>query len=77
MILADAFDREVAEAAMARVQLRVQPRTWEAFRLTALEGLSGADAAARVAMEIPNVFRARSQVQKLLKEEIRAIEEAW
>ncbi len=75
--LADAFDREVAAEAMARVQLRVQPRTWEAFRLTAMEGLSGAEAAARVGMEVPTVFRAKSQVQKMLKEEVRKIEEAW
>jgi RNA polymerase sigma factor (sigma-70 family) len=75
--LSDAFDREVADEAMARVQLRVQPRTWGAFRLTALEGLSGAQAAARVGMEVPTVFRAKSQVQKMLKEEVRKIEKAW
>jgi RNA polymerase sigma factor (sigma-70 family) len=38
------FDREVLEEAMARVRLRVAPQTWEAFRLTALDGLSGAEA---------------------------------
>ena len=32
--------------AQARVRQRVEPHTWEAFRLTAMEGLSGADAAA-------------------------------
>jgi RNA polymerase sigma factor (sigma-70 family) len=36
------FDQELLEEASARVRQRVEPHTWEAFRLTALEGLSGA-----------------------------------
>src|SRR5262249_12314051 len=54
--LEEEFDQELLEQAMARVRLRVQPRTWEAFRLTALEGLSGAEAAARLDMKIAHVF---------------------
>src|SRR5262249_10498635 len=38
-------DREVLELASARVRARVKPQTWSAFRLTALEGRSGAEAA--------------------------------
>ena len=37
--------RELLEAAMNQVSQRVEPNTWEAFRLTAQEGLSGAEAA--------------------------------
>jgi RNA polymerase sigma-70 factor (ECF subfamily) len=44
--LSEQFDQEVLEEAQARVQQRVEPATWEAFRLTAVEGLSGAEAAA-------------------------------
>src|SRR5437868_5171660 len=33
--LEEEFDREVLEEALTRVQLRVTPRRWEAFRLTA------------------------------------------
>src|SRR5262245_39091603 len=36
--LEEECEREMLEAAMARVRLRVQPRTWQAFVLTALEG---------------------------------------
>jgi RNA polymerase sigma factor (sigma-70 family) len=46
--LQEAFDLEVMELAMARVQARVAPATWEAFRLTTLEELSGADVAAKL-----------------------------
>jgi RNA polymerase sigma factor (sigma-70 family) len=73
--LADAFDRELLEAAMDRVRVRVEPRTWEAFRLTALEGLAGARAAEQVGMEVATVFKAKSKVQRMLREEVRQIEQ--
>jgi RNA polymerase sigma-70 factor (ECF subfamily) len=72
--LADAFDRELLEEATARVRLRVEPRTWEAFRLTAIEGLSGAEAAGRIGMEVATVFKAKSKIQKMLREEITRLE---
>ncbi len=68
------FDRELLEEAMIRVQLRVAPQTWQAFRLTALEGLSGAEAAAQIPMQVAQVFVARRRVQKMLKEEIARLE---
>jgi RNA polymerase sigma-70 factor (ECF subfamily) len=72
--LEEEFDRELLEAAMTRVRLRVAPQTWEAFRLTALEGLSGADAAARIPMQVAQVFVAKRRVQKLLQEEVARLE---
>jgi RNA polymerase sigma-70 factor (ECF subfamily) len=72
--LAEAFDRELLEEAMVRVRLRVAPRTWEAFRLTALEGLSGAATAERLGMKVANVFVAKSEVRKILCAEIRKLE---
>jgi RNA polymerase sigma factor (sigma-70 family) len=73
--LAEAFDYELFEVASARVRLRVEPRTWEAFRLTAMEGLSGAEAAARVGMEVTTVFKAKSKVQRMLREEVHRLDE--
>lgn len=61
--------REQFEAAAAVVRLRVEPRTWEAFRLVAIEGVSGAEAAARLDLSVGAVYVARSKVQKLLREE--------
>ena len=72
--LEEEFDREVLEEALTRVQLRVAPRRWEAFRLTALEGLSGAEVAARLGMKVATVFTVKSKVQKLVQEEIRKLE---
>ncbi len=69
------FDRELLEAAMVRVRLRVRPQTWEAFRLTALEGLSGAAAADQLKMRVATVFNAKSKVHRMLQEELRKLED--
>jgi RNA polymerase sigma-70 factor (ECF subfamily) len=74
--LQEEFDQELLEEAMARVRLRIEPRTWEAFRLLALEGWPGTRAAARLGMRVAAVFMARSNVQKLLQEEVRKLEGA-
>jgi RNA polymerase sigma-70 factor (ECF subfamily) len=72
--LREAFDREVLDEAMARVQQRVAPHTWEAFRLLTFEGLSGAEVARRVGMQITMVYVAKSKVQKMLREEVDRLE---
>jgi RNA polymerase sigma-70 factor (ECF subfamily) len=72
--LEELFDREVLEEAMARVRQRVAPHTWEAFRLLTFEGQSGAEVAPRVGMQVTMVYVAKSKVQKLLREEIDALE---
>ncbi len=75
--LAEAFDREVLDQAIARVRLRVEPRTWEAFRLTTAEGLTGLEAAARTGMEVAAVYKAKSKVQKMLKDETHRLQREW
>jgi RNA polymerase sigma-70 factor (ECF subfamily) len=72
--LEEEFERELLAEASARVRLRVEPHTWEAFRLTALEGLSGAEAAERTGMKVATVFVARSKVQKMLQQEVKNLE---
>src|SRR5262245_45906045 len=72
--LEEEYDRELLEQATARVRLRVEPHTWDAFRLVALEGCSGAEAAAQLDMKVAAVFVARSRVQKLLRDEIELLE---
>ena len=72
----EAFDLELLEMATNRVRDRIQPQTWEAFRLTALDGLSGAEAGARLGMPVASVFKAKSNVQKMLQEEITRLEGA-
>lgn len=68
-------ERELLELACSRVRDRVQARTWEAFRLMAIEQLSGAEVAARLGMQTGTVFVARSKVQRMLREEITRLNE--
>lgn len=69
------FDLELLEVAAARVKSRVDSSTWEAFHLTAVEGLSGAQAAERIRLKVANVFVAKGRVQKMLKEELGTLEQ--
>ena len=73
--LEDEFDQEVYEEALARVQGRVTPKTWRAFELTAREGRSGAEVAAELGMNVAAVFVARGRVQKMLQDEVRALDD--
>lgn len=72
--LEEEFDRELLDEAMARTRLRIAPQTWEAFRLTALEGLSGAEAAQRIPMAVAQVFVAKRRVQKMIQQELARLE---
>ena len=67
--------RQLVEEALLRVRLRVAPPTWEAFRLTALESLSGAEVGQRLGMPASQVFVYKSRVQKLLQEEMSRLDE--
>jgi RNA polymerase sigma-70 factor (ECF subfamily) len=69
----DAFDREVLELAMRRVERRVKPANWQAFRLTAIEERPGAEAASELGLSVARVFIAKHRVQKMLEEEVRIL----
>jgi RNA polymerase sigma-70 factor (ECF subfamily) len=68
------FDLELLEEAQRRVRRRVAPNTWEAYRLTAIEGLSGAEAASRLGMKVAAVFVSRSNVTRHLQQQVRDLE---
>jgi len=68
-----AFEAELLALAMRRIEARVKPSTWEAFRLTAIENLQGVEAAARLNMDVSNVFVHKHRVLKLLESEVRVL----
>ena len=70
------FDLELLEEAMARVQKRVTPARWEAYRMTSIEGLSGVQVAADLGMKVAVVYSAKSKIQRMIKQEITILEEA-
>ncbi len=65
-----AYEQELFERALERVRPRVQEQTWDAFRLTAFDGLPGAAVATQLGMAITSVYKAKSNVQKMLEAEV-------
>jgi RNA polymerase sigma-70 factor (ECF subfamily) len=72
--LESTYDYELLELAMEKIKNRVEPSTWEAFRLTAIEGIPAAEAAQRLVMAVGNVYVAKHRVQKLLHHEVQELE---
>jgi DNA-directed RNA polymerase specialized sigma24 family protein len=70
-----AFEHELLELAMLRVEQRVKPSTWEAFRLTAIDNLPGVEVAKRLNMAVTNVFVHKHRVLKLLEDEVTILKE--
>jgi RNA polymerase sigma factor (sigma-70 family) len=68
--LEDTFDQELLRQAVARVRVRVNPKTFDAFQLLAVQGCRGAEVASRLGMNVSTAFVARSRVQRMLREEI-------
>jgi len=68
------FDQQLLEEALRRVQPLVPVQQWDAFRLTALEGKSGAEAAAQLGMRVATVYTAKSKVQKRVRLELRRLD---
>jgi DNA-directed RNA polymerase specialized sigma24 family protein len=67
-------DQEQLAQARTQVQQRVEAHTWEAFHLTAVEGLSGAEVAERLGLKLATVFKAKSKVQKMLQAEVARLD---
>jgi RNA polymerase sigma-70 factor (ECF subfamily) len=67
------FENQILEQAMAMVKQRVQPSSWDAFRLTALENLGGEMAAEISGMQINAVYAARYRVQRLITVQMRQL----
>jgi RNA polymerase sigma-70 factor (ECF subfamily) len=74
--LEEQFDLEMLEEASRRVRDRVQARTWDAYAMTAVEGLSGAQAASRLGMSVAAVFQAKASILRMLREETKGLEQA-
>lgn len=67
------FDLEVLAEAMARTRGRVNPRTWDAYWLATQEGLPTGDVAERLGLNVAGVFKAKSNVLKMIRQEVDAL----
>ncbi|MBY0460293.1 MAG: sigma-70 family RNA polymerase sigma factor, partial [Gemmataceae bacterium] len=69
----DAFDLELMEMALAEVRARVEEKTWQAFQLSALDGVPAQEVADRLGMGVSQVYLAKHRVSKLAQEEVRKL----
>jgi RNA polymerase sigma-70 factor (ECF subfamily) len=67
------YQRRLASLAMDRVKSEFQENTWRAFWLTAVEGVSAADAGQQVKMSPGAIYVAKSRVLARLREEVEAL----
>lgn len=74
--LEEQYDHELLEQAMVQVRLRVASHTWEAFKLTAIDGVPAAEVASRLHMKIATVYEARSSITKKLRAERELLEQS-
>jgi RNA polymerase sigma-70 factor (ECF subfamily) len=68
------FTHAVMIQACATAYARVEPKTWEAFRLTACENRPGEDVAAALGMNVTAVFKAKSRVLQYIRQEIERLD---
>ncbi len=68
------YDAELMELAILRVRMKVKPRTWQAFQLTAMESRTGAEVAAELDMKVAHVYVAKSEVLKALRDEVMKLD---
>ncbi|HSQ55627.1 MAG TPA: sigma-70 family RNA polymerase sigma factor, partial [Gemmata sp.] len=68
------FDKEVLDLDLVRVREREAANTWEAFRLAALEQMPPQAVAEKLGVRVSQIYLAKHRVQKLVQEEIKAIE---
>jgi RNA polymerase sigma-70 factor (ECF subfamily) len=68
------FDKELLEMALLRAKERVADTTWQAFKLTALDGVAPQTVADQLGVRVSQVYLAKHRLQKLVQEEIRALE---
>jgi RNA polymerase sigma-70 factor (ECF subfamily) len=68
------YEGQLFSCAAARVRGEFQDSTWRAFRLTAVEGKSGKEAARALGMTIAAVYLAKRRVLTRLKEEVRRLQ---
>jgi RNA polymerase sigma-70 factor (ECF subfamily) len=68
------FDKELLEMALLRAKDRVAENTWQAFKLTALDGVAPQTVADQLGIRVSQVYLAKHRVQKLVQEEIKTLE---
>jgi len=73
-VIEGAHQQQILQEAETQVALRVQPHTWKAYQLTAMQQRPAAQVARELQMRISEVYVAKSRVMKMLRETIALLE---
>ncbi|MEM9941240.1 MAG: sigma-70 family RNA polymerase sigma factor [Planctomycetota bacterium] len=65
--------RQLMAIAVATMKPQIEPKTWSAFELTAMNGMSAADAGAQLSMSAGAIYVARSRVTAKLRTEVERL----
>lgn len=74
-ILGDELRRQIFRRAASDARQEFAPDAWEAFRLTAIDGLPAAEAALRIGKTAGAVYAAKARVMRRIAQRIRELEE--
>lgn len=74
-----AFDavivQELLQTSIERVRERIEEKSWDVFRLTALESYPATEVADRFEMKIDAVYAARCRVQRMITQEFNRLDQ--
>ena len=65
--------RTMLARAIENLKPTIEPQTWQAFELTAIDGLSGPEAGEKLGMKAGTIYVARSRVTARLRDEIERL----
>ena len=68
------YQRRLAALAMERVKKEFQENTWQAFWLTAVEGIAAAEVSRQIGLSTGAIYVAKSRVLARLKEEVESMQ---
>ena len=69
-------EREMLEQAMIVVRRRVNEHNWKAFYMMVFDGIPGVKVAEELDMAVTAVYKARSRIQEMLKQQIDKMDQA-
>lgn len=68
------WEQELIQLASVRIKKRVDEKTWQAFKLMTTESLSAQEVSSQLGINLTSAYKAKSNVLKMLKEEVARLE---
>lgn len=69
-ITPESAERAVQRRVVELVRSEFEPRTWQAFWMTAVQGRTGAEVAAELSLSVASVYQARSRILRRIRQRL-------